>query len=120
MAFSKSVINSAVESAFKAAGELVKKAVLSGKEQPSFNWSSGTSNGVESTVEVEVIPYQTSTSRKFSDGALDALEHYFLIRSKDLPKNRYTTLTIGDLSYSIEEYDRYEGVAVIIGRANDV
>jgi hypothetical protein len=99
-----STIETAVDKAFEAAGDLVRIGVLKEKEVSSFNFSSGKIVSNETLYQVEIL--ETSST-------LDEDQHVvkdLLIRNKDLESSRYSTISYEGKTYRIQTIEEYPGV----------
>lgn len=104
-------IGTAVDSAFSAAGDLVKKGYLSEKEVSGFNFSTGETILDEVVYYIEFI--ETSST-------LDKDRHIvkeLVVRSKDLDGSRYSTLTYNSKLYRIETIQEYTGITQLTVRS---
>ena len=109
----KATISAAVNSAFSAAGELVKTAILDSTVVSGFDFSTGTVDAAADTTTVEVIPYETGKKDR------DSFTTELLMRSVDFPLTSYSFITYDGVSHSIESIEYYEGITVLKVRHRD-
>jgi uncharacterized membrane-anchored protein len=104
-------IETAVDSAFSAAGDLVKLGVLKEKDISGFNFSTGQVTSKEVTYKVEIIE---------SSSKLDEDQHVvkeLLIRDKDLDGSRYSTIAYDGKTYRIQTIQEYPGIIQLTVRS---
>jgi hypothetical protein len=94
----RSKINSAVNKAFLAAGDLVYEGVLSVKNVSSYDFSSRETVSTNNTLAVKVI---LQSSKKPVDTGFTVSA----ILKSGIPFGTYDTLVVNNLTYNIVDYD---------------
>ena len=91
-------VNAAVDSAFAAAGDLVRQATLSKKTVSGYDFSTGSTISTSSTATVDVI-IQSKENPAGNGFTVKAL------MKSTVSLSVYDTLTVGTESYNISSYN---------------
>lgn len=110
MSITKARINSVVDQAFKAFGEIVLDATLTKTSVTGFDFSTGELIDSSSPIAIEVIPISTKLN------STSQIEAEFLAKRSDFNLSNYNTLTIGSEVYRLENQELFEGVVVLTCR----
>jgi len=97
-------IDSAVEQAFNAAGDLVQSGILSEETALGFNFSTGTLISDEQPYSVQFIEVSSVLDSNLN------IEKELIIRTKDLDGSRYSTITFGGSTYRFEKLETFPGI----------
>lgn len=93
-------VSKAVDAAFRACGDLVKQVTLTPKEVTGFNNATQT---VVSTSPDPIIVQGIPLKRQIADDG--QVEVHFLFKAKEVPLNKYVTVTLGSEVFRIEKFD---------------
>ena len=99
-----STVESAVDQAFEAAGDLVKTGVLSEETATGFNFSTGDLILDQQTYVVEFIEVNSVLHRDLN------IVKDLIIRAKDLDGSRYSTITFDNKTYRFETLEQFPGI----------
>jgi hypothetical protein len=105
-----STVDSAVDQAFQAAGDLVQIGVLSEETATGFNFSTGTVISDEQPYAVEFIEISSVLDKDLN------IEKELVIRTKDLDGSRYSTITFGNKTYRFEKLETFPGITQLTVR----
>jgi hypothetical protein len=105
-----STVDSAVDQAFQAAGDLVQIGVLSEETATGFNFSTGTIISDEQPYAVEFIEISSVLDKDLN------IEKELVIRTKDLDGSRYSTITFGNKTYRFEKLETFPGITQLTVR----
>ncbi len=97
-------VDSAVDQAFKAAGDLVQVGTLSEETATGFNFSTGTIISDEQPYSVEFIEVSSVLDSDLN------IEKELIIRTKDLDGSRYSTISFGGSTYRFEKLETFPGI----------
>lgn len=92
-------VSKAVDDAFRACGDLVKQVTLATKDVTGFNNATQTVVSSSTTVTASAIPIK----RQIADDG--QIELHLLFKAKELPLNKYVTVTLGTEVFRIESFD---------------
>ncbi len=104
-------VESAVDQAFQAAGDLVKTGVLLEETATGFNFSTASLISEEQPYSVEFIEI-SSVLDKDSNVVKE-----LIIRTKDLDGSRYSRLSFEDKTYRFEKLETYPGITQLTVRS---
>lgn len=105
-----STVDSAVDQAFQAAGDLVQIGILSEETATGFNFSTGTVISDEQPYSVEFIEISSVLDKDLN------IEKELVIRTKDLDGSRYSTITFGNKTYRFEKLETFPGITQLTVR----
>jgi len=106
-----STIETAVDQAFSAVGDLLQKGVLSEENVSGFNFSTQKTISSNADYSVEFITVSS---------VLDKDQHVvkeILIRTKDLDGSRYSTIAFESQIYRFEKIQEFPGVTQLTVRS---
>lgn len=109
-------VEKAVDSAFEAVGDLVKKGTLIYEESSGFNFSTGVTTKVTETRVVDVILTEAKVEEDESLENFNSPRVQALVKTRDIGFSRYTSITIEDISYRVEDIKQYAGITILLLR----
>ena len=107
----RSTVASAVNTAFRAAGDLIESATLERESVTGYNFLNEETTGTEQPITIDVLRSSRQTSENSN------VITTFYAKESDVDLSKYSTLTIGAESFNIENINRDIGVVTITGRS---
>lgn len=104
-------VESAVEQAFIAAGDLVKTGVLTEETTNGFSFASGTLDSNESDYSLQFIEISSVLDKDSN------LIKELVVRTKDLDGSRYSIITFNNETYRFQKLEEFPGVTKLTVRS---
>ena len=104
-------VESAVDQAFEAAGDLVQLGILTEETATGFNFSTGTIISDEQPYSVEFIEISSVLDKDSN------IVKELIIRTKDLDGSRYSIITFGNKTYRFEKLETFPGITQLTVRS---
>jgi hypothetical protein len=104
-------VESAVDQAFQAAGDLVQLGVLLEETAIGFNFGTGTLISDEQPYSVEFIEVSSVLDKDLN------IVKELVIRTRDLDGSRYSTISFGNKTYRFEKLETYPGITQLTVRS---